>query len=88
MNDDTIYDYVGREAQWVALCGFYRVETDRSEDFTEADAPAVIDSVWDVCQQMCKEANVAVPPKHEAIAHLARMITAWNAQSRLKDGDE
>lgn len=60
MFSDTIYQYIGREAEWVALCGFYAVESS-SEIFEKGDAADLIESVWEFCVEGCKEADVAIP---------------------------
>jgi hypothetical protein len=84
---DTIYDYIGREAEWVALCGFNSVESS-SEIFTEGDAADLVEFVWEFCEESCKAANVPIPPKHEAVARLAAMIVTWNAEHRSDDAEE
>lgn len=87
MNDDTIYQYLGREAEWVALCGFHHVESG-DDLYTEDDAADLIEFVWDFCEESCKAANAPIPPKHEAVARLAVMIVTWNAEHRSDDAEE
>lgn len=87
MNDDTIYHYLGREAEWVALCGFHHVESG-DDQFTEDDASDLINFVWEFCEESCKAANTSIPQKQEAVARLAAMIVAWNAEHRSHDAQE
>ena len=62
MNDDTIYHYLGREAKWVARCGFHHVESG-NERFTDNDAAGLIEFVWEFCEASCVAVNATVPQK-------------------------
>jgi hypothetical protein len=81
MNDDTVYNYLGKEAEWVALCGFQAVESG-GEAFSESDAAELIEFVWEFCEESCKAANARIPQKEEAIERLAAMIGSWNAEQK------
>ena len=86
MHSDTIYQYLGRETEWVALCGFDCIEVGSDEEFTEADAPALIESVWEFCEENCNEAGTIIPSKDETIHLLTEMIRKWNAERQFDEG--
>lgn len=81
MNDDTIYNFLGREAEWVALCGFYSVESS-GETFKESDAAGLIEAVWEFCEESCKAVSTRVLQKQEAVERLSAMISNWNAEQK------
>ena len=87
MNDDTIYHYLGREAEWVALCGFHHVESG-NERFTDNDAASLIEFLWEFCEASCMAANATVPQKQEAVVLLAAMISRWNDERKSYDAGE
>lgn len=83
MRGDTIDNYIGHEAEWVALCAFDCIEFTKDKKFTEADAPNLIDSVWEFCEENCKEAGTIAPSKDEVNILLIEMIKKWNTQRCL-----
>lgn len=77
VNDDTIYHDLGRDVERVDICSLNQVESS-DESFSEDDAAALIEFVWDFCEESCEAANASIPQKQEPVAHLAVIIVTWN----------
>jgi hypothetical protein len=73
MEDDTVENYLGREAEWAALCAFDGLEA--SESFPDpSEAKALMKNVWEFVSASCEEAGQTTPDPEEAAKFLAELI--------------
>lgn len=74
----SILEYRGQEAHWAALCAMDGLAmADELPDPENADTE--INAVWDFVVENCKESEIRVPSKQEAILKLKEMIVAYVA---------
>ncbi len=74
----SILEYKGREAEWAALCVMDGLMmSDELPNPENADAE--IDAVWEFVVENCKESEIRVPSKQEAILELKEKIVAYVA---------
>ena len=74
MWDDTIVSYLGREAEWAALCALDGLETGIINLPDPSEAPSMIEGVWEFVVTSCEEAGQAPPDANEAAKKLVAMI--------------
>ena len=74
MRDDTVVSYLGREAEWAALCALDGFETGFMNLPDPSEAPAMIEGVWEFVVASCEEAGQTPPEANEAAKKLVTMI--------------
>lgn len=82
MRDDTVDNFLGREAQWAMLCAWDGIEAAGPPNPIPSEAETYVDAVWEFVEFSCSEAGQPVPDRAEVMNAIMDALSAHSTMSK------